>query len=374
MSEKLDLVELGNRLHMVDDMLVQMLAARHLLALQVGRLKLERGDPIYRPGIEAKRIEDASQYGSRLGLSPAYVASVMYAAIRESCMDQVIQREGALGIGTGVQTYEAQKANLRALTQRIAGTYDATYKLSPATRLYLDFEDARLEDLVQEISRDKRGRFLDLGCGTGAIAFRACYLFNSVVGYDLSPDMLSVASEKWRRDHADKDVQFKEADLEDGISEESGSASFVAMTLGTASDIKNIEHVIGEIVRVLEPRGRFLLSFYNENALLYEWKYLPWQMSLAARINLDDHCLDVRDGDQVFQVYARPYSTDGVKKLFAGVELRNILTYPTISPVLPSEAFIGQPSERLLQTVTALDRQLSFGHHGAYIIVMGTKQ
>jgi hypothetical protein len=145
------------------------------------------------------------------------------------------------------------------------------------------------------------------------------------------------------------------------------------MTLGTASDMRDFGAVLKEATRILEPGGRFLFSFYNQNALLYEWKYLPWQISLSARVNLDDHCLDVQHGAETYQVYARPYTTDEMSSLFGGMSQCSVVTYPTMSSVLPNEAFVGQPSERLLETVQAIDRQLSFGHNGAYIVVSGRK-
>ena len=372
-SQNLDLHTMGARLKMVDEVLVQMLAARHRLSLQISGIKRAAGEPIYRHDIELRRIESTRRYGESLGLNPEFVAGIMYSLIRESCMDQVIDRESNPGAAASVEPYETQKANLLKLTELIASSYDVTYHSSHATRLYERYEDAQLEDLVQGMSREQRRRFLDLGCGTGKIAFRAGYLFGSVVGYDLSPHMLEVARGKHANLHQNTNVNFVEADLESGIPEADGSVSFVAMSLGTASDIKNIAHVIAETARVLEQGGRFMFSFYNAGALLYQWQYLPWQISLAARMNLDDHCLDVYHSGKVFQVYARPYTTDEVKKMFDWSDPK-VVTYPTISSIIPNEAFIGQSSDQVVEAVTALDRQLSFGHHGAYIIVSGVKK
>lgn len=373
-TSDLDLLALGKRLHMVDDILVQMLAARHKLAGEVSRYKRKNGLPIYRPDIERKRIEEACAYGARLGLTPEYVSSIMYGVIREACMDQVIDRERNDGPIQPL-TYEQQKANLLELTSSIAGTYDATYAMPYATRVLHDYEDQRLENLILEMPRGRRGRFLDLGCGTGKIAFRAAYMFKKVVGYDLSAPMLAVARQKHASRHANTDVSFVEADLDNGIPEPDESVSFVAMTLGTGSDIREIENLVEEIQRVLEPEGRFLVSFYNAGALLYEWQYVPWQLPLAAWMNIDEHTLEVPHAGKTYQVFARPRTIDEVKELFswALAGSLDVTTYPTILPVIPNEAFVGQPSDQLARTLGDLEKQLAHGHHGAYAIVGGHK-
>lgn len=371
--QSLDLDTLGRRLRTVDKMVVQLLAARHRLSLEVGASKIEANGQIFRPGIEEARITDACNYGELFGLNRNYVASVMYSMIRESCMDQIIQRESK---DTGRQhalSYEERKANLLALTKVVAGTYDAEYA-SHSTAVYLKFEDAVLEDHIHEMPREDRGRFLDLGCGTGNIALRAAPLFKSVTGYDLSPHMLAVARKKAEeRKLSGETLVFEETDLEDGVPEPDATASFVAMSLGTASDLRNIKKVISETLRVLKDGGRFMFSFYNTDALLYQWSFLPWQIGLTARINHDFHCLDVEAKGKIYEVYARPYTVAEVKQMFSGIGHLAVRTYPTLSAVLPSEAFAGENIAHIDETVGALDKQLQFGNHGAYIIVTGVK-
>ncbi|MCE9541055.1 methyltransferase domain-containing protein [Candidatus Kaiserbacteria bacterium] len=367
----LNLPTLAGRIRMVDEFLVQLLASRHRLSLQVSASKRAGGEPVFRSEIERERIDAAAEYGAKLGLNPDFVRAIMYVVIGESCKDQIIERETYVGSPSNLLPYDEQKANLLALTKAIAKSYDVTYHSSHATRLYAAFEAAQLESLVFDMAH--RDRFVDLGCGTGTVALGAGYKFESVVGYDLSPDMLEVARAKHAEKHANTNVAFVEADLENGIPEKDASVSFVAMTLGTASDLLNIGKVISEIRRVLKPGGRFMFSFYNSAALLYQWQYLPWQFSLAAHMNHDDHCLEVEHDGRAYQIYAHPYTTDEVGKMFEWATSKKTVTYPTIAAIMPNETFIGQPDDRLTRTMSELDTQLSFGHYGAYIIVSGEK-
>jgi|GEM_PF-3613927 len=55
-----------------------------------------------------------------------------------------------------------------------------------------------------------------------------------------------------------------------------------------ASDMRGIGKVIDETIRVLKPGGRFFFSFYNRDALVYRWEFLPWEAGLAADNALAD--------------------------------------------------------------------------------------
>ena len=167
-------------------------------------------------------------------------------------------------------------------------------------------------------------------------------------------------------------TSFSEIDVENGIPVGDATASFVVMNLGTASDVRDIKLVIKETLRVLEPGGRFFFSFYNRDALLYRWEFLPWPVGLVASINLYKHCLEVHSRDEVLSVYARPYTAIEVETLFreAGVAI-SLSTYPTMSSILPNDLFEGQPD--IQEAVTALDGNLSTSSMGAYIIATGQK-
>jgi ubiquinone/menaquinone biosynthesis C-methylase UbiE/chorismate mutase len=386
-SDNTRLQELGGRLLLVDRILVQELAKRRDLTLLVEQEKTKTGAGIFHEQRELERLAAARAYAEELGLDPNYVNSVMYLTIREACMMQLKEREKREKRARGehvepdnfvtAENYAEQKANLRALTTHIASTYDKTYR-EPATDLYLAYEDRALENVIHEMPRESRGTFVDLGCGTGNIALRAAHLFRKVVGYDLSLEMLEQARKKKNAKHWNADVEFHEQDVENGIPLPNESVSFVAMSLGTGSDVRHLDFVIAEAMRVLEANGRFLFSFYNRSALLYQWQYVPWQVGISARVNSEaSDCLEVSANGRIFQVFGKPYTIDEIRTYFAGAGNLAVSTYPTVSSVLPSEAFLHQPQDqlaRLKDTVAAIDRQLSFGHHGAYVVATGSKK
>lgn len=262
------------------------------------------------------------------------------------------------------------KSNLLELTRDWAPTYDENYDSAFfATHSYLEME---MEILRQEIQMlDERSKFLDLGCATGRLTIPLAQHFQAAIGYDISVDMLQLAREKVAGEECNR-ICFKDADVELGIPEKDNSVSLVVMNLGTASDVKDIKIVLDETRRVLRKDGRFFFSFYNEEALVYRWDFLPWEASLAAEINVHKHCLDVHIGNKVRAVYARPYKVEAVRDMIQGVmTTARVSTYPTISSILPNDLLADQPL--IQEAIAAIDRSLTDLNLGAYIIVTGKK-
>ena len=306
-------------------------------------------------------------------LSPHFAASILYQAIDESCKQQMIQLQNAAtrrhkGPKTEDDWYRLLKKNLLLLTKRWADSYDEDYdKAFFATHTDLEFEEEILKQEIKQVAR--KGLALDLGCATGRLAVKLASSFDQVIGYDISPHMVKKANEK---SGEFSNLSFVEADIEEGIPLPDNSVSLVVMNLGTASDIRDISGVLKEVGRVLEAGGRFFFSFYNRDALLYQWDFVPWPVGLAAEINVHKHCLDVHMGAKVLSVYARPYSVKEVESLFSpSMKVSKVLTHPTISSILPHTLFEGKPA--IQKSMTDIDRQLSIANDGAYIIVTGEK-
>ncbi|MBI5913171.1 methyltransferase domain-containing protein [Candidatus Azambacteria bacterium] len=373
MEQFLSLKELGSRLYKVDMLVVALLKRRMDLALQVGEFKVRNGQKIFRASVESKRLAQVKAEARKRNLSQHFAASILYQAINESCKQQMIQLQNTNArrhkkAKTEKESYRLLKKNLLLLTRRWADSYDDQYdKAFFATHAYLDFEDQILEQEIRQIA--DRGIALDLGCATGRLSTKLSPSFRWVYGYDLSPHMLMKANAKEKKV---QNVSFIEADLEKGIPQSDSSVSFVAMNLGTASDIRDISGVLKEVKRVLVSGGRFFFSFYNREALLYQWDFIPWPVGLAAEINIHKHCLDVHLGAKVLSVYARPYTSKEARNLFPkGMKLSKVLTHPTISSILPNNLFEGKAS--IQKSVADIDRHLAKAHDGAYIIVTGKK-
>ncbi len=379
MNSLLNLAELGSRLSKVDMLLLALLKRRMDLALQVGAYKInektKEKQSIFRPEIEDKRLAAFREWATEHRMNPHFAEALFYLIIGESCKQQMIQLQNSAGKAlveplTEEAEYEILKKNLLLLTEQWSQSYDEDYdRAFFATHAYLDFESDLIRQEIAKLSEARTA--LDLGCATGILTLGLAGRFGKVIGYDISPHMIEKARAK-KQSAKFSDVAFEVADIENGIPQTDGSISFVVMSLGTASDMRNIQPVLQEVKRVLKPGGRFLCSFYNRNALLYHWDFIPWPVGLAAEINPHKHCLDVHYGDDVLSVYAKPYTVEEVRSIFDGLlEVSSVLTYPTISSILPSDLLEKQPE---VQTaVDTIDRKLSESGTGAYILVTGQK-
>ena len=380
MHKLLNLSQLGGRLAKVDMMLMALLKRRMDLALQVGEYKISKAEKIFRAKIESKRLAQVRIWARKNKMNPHFAETVLYTIIGESCKQQMIQlqnitsRKKKKGKTPAVES-EWQKSldrNLLVLAKRWSKTYDTDYdKAFFATHDYLAFENEVLEQELRKLSN--RYVFLDLGCATGRLTFQFAGRFERVIGYDVSQDMI-VKAKKRANDFGVKNASFGVVDIQKGIPEPDNSVSFAVMNLGTASDIREISGVLKEIGRVLVPHGRFLLSFYNVEALRYRWDFIPWSTGLAAELNSIDECLDVHLGNRTLSVYAKPYSVSEISDLVRGkITIDEIQTYPTLSAILPNDLFENQPEVQ--KSIMMMDKQLADStlNGGAYIVVTGQK-
>lgn len=380
MERLLDIEELGVRLRKVDEMIWELAMRRMHIAGQVEKTKRQKGEVIFRPQTEDNRINDARNWAADRDLNPHFVESLMYLLINESCKVQLIQREGRNLDTREPQSEEEWYAQLRnnllALTEQMADRYDDEYATGYfATEAYLSYERGLL--LADIRGLPETGLMLDLGCATGRTSFALHEPFVRVVGYDISQHMQVRAGERAERLGIQSKISFEQVDLEDGIPLENTCASLVVMNLGTGSDVRNIRTVIGETLRVLRPGGRFFFSFYNRDALPYRWDFLPWELDLAASLNIHRDSLDVhtKDADgkkKIIPVYARAYTKDEVQTLFSqfGIDVE-LLTFPSVSAVLPNKLFANQPE--MQRALVEIDKSLTDSSMGVYIIARGMK-
>ncbi len=375
MFELLDLKQLGDRIGQVDRALVALIARRMDLSLQVEEYKRSRGEKISRPEVEIDRLNKICELAERLGLNREFARSIFYFIIDESCKVQLIQLQENADLLNSKYIddelwYALLKENLLKLTAQCAATYDLHYTSGfHATKLHAHFEQSMLAKVCQQYPKD--GLALDLGCATGRVALSLGHYFNRVKGYDISPDMIGVARSKCTGTSADK-FAFAVADLEEGIPEHDNSASLVVMSMGFASDLQLLPKVLRDVQRVLVPGGTAMLSFYNAEALLYQWEFIPWSVGLAAEINRQKHCLDVHWTDgKIYSVYARPYTADQVQELMPrGLPITKVATHPTICSILPDSLFTD---DRVQDSMAAIDGKLADENMGAYITVLTRK-
>jgi len=110
-------------------------------------------------------------------------------------------------------------------------------------------------------SVQKGQKVLDIGCGTGALTFRAAQKGAYVKGIDINSQMLEIAREKAGKMDLGSSTEFKEM----GISEldEEEAANFDAVTSGLCfSELseEEIDFALKQIKRILKENGLFLVA------------------------------------------------------------------------------------------------------------------
>lgn len=375
-----DLAQLGEDLRKIDRLIMDLIKRRMDVAHLVAQEKQRTGGVMYRPQVEDQRIAAIGEHARAIGLNPHMARAVLYFLIAESCKEQTILIESQAG-ATQRPEAERLKENLLRLTQQVAAGYDARDASTKfASQLYGAFETELIRRDAQ--AAGDRALALDLGCATGRIALDLAGVFEQVAGYDVSSHMIEAARAKAER-RGLANARFASIDLDaEALPDADASASFVVMNLGTASDVSNLPRVLREIERVLKPGGRFFLTFYNADALLYKMGFLPWVASLEAVVNPYTMCLDVKIGDALIPVHAQLYSeTDVRAALPAGLAADHVTSFPEIAAILPDEV-LGD--EKVRASIDRLDRELAKsgesgegaegGHGGAYLIVRGRKE
>lgn len=403
---RLEKTELGRRLARIDRHLMACLGLRvgdNGVSAAVAENKRHAEGVIYpvkRAKIEEERLAMAATWALGQGVDPNFASSFLYSAITESCRIQMEfmyknREKKHLDESNPDAVIKYYRGELLRLTKAVASTYDAAYaEACFATDIHRRFEQDKIDALIGD--RIKSGTLLDLGCATGITSRSMSKSFAKIVGYDVSSAMIKKATEKSSNDgHS----SFVIHDLENGIPQADNSASLVMMNFGTASDIININGLMAEINRVLTDEGKFFLSFYNSQSLLAHIDFLPWAPSLAAYLDQERNCLEVRVGGDHFFIHAKAYRPDEIKGIISshGLVIESLETHPTISPVLPDDilstckfdGFVKRRSadkrwHQAKMTPTpssarplliALDRELATSplQAGAYIIVTGTK-
>jgi ubiquinone/menaquinone biosynthesis C-methylase UbiE/chorismate mutase len=378
--------EIASDIIAIDEDIMGLVLRRMELADQVGLAKYLETDPkekrIFNQEREAVRLERVGEWAERHGLNKHFACALLYLLIDESCKWQMTRTQDgtyedlAAALATPERWNAHLKQNLLTLAERWSAVYDTEYaKAFFATQSYLRFESEFANNMLSSLN--DRDLLVHLGCATGRFTMTFASTFARIIGIDISQYMITEAEAKLTSSALQQTVSFQCADIEDGLTEiANDSVSCVIMNLGTASDIANAEMLVSEIMRVLKPGGRFMLSFYNKEALLYRWSFFPWETGLAASINIHKRFLEVKvangDRDEILPVYARAYTRDEIIDLFAPHNTEvEMITFPAVSSVLPRDVLENYPEAR--SAIESVDRQLLHTNLGAYIIATGTK-
>lgn len=116
-------------------------------------------------------------------------------------------------------------------------------------------------------------RIVELGCGTGAFTLQMCNLGYKMTGIDLSPDMLSVARDKFEKtDFAD--TVFSEQDMQEfTLPEKVDALVCVCDSINYIMDKEGLEKVFRCAEQSLKSNGVFIVDLktkhFYENVLAY---------------------------------------------------------------------------------------------------------
>ncbi len=365
----------GQQIACIDRHVIATLQQRQRAVLQVGAIKQLLGEPIVNRDREEQRLKDIAAHAERAGLHPEFARSVLYAIIGESCKVQHEQSYRVMPepdepIGSEAR-YQHLQRNLLQLTELVADQYDAFYRGNYyGLAAYLAFEREIIRHHASRV--DQAGIAVDLGTADGGVARFCCELgFGRVAGFDISPAMVAHAKQQSAEMCR---LRFEEADIEAEIPIEDGAATMVIMNEGTAGDVRDIRRVIGETQRVLRRGGIAIFSFYNRDALLYQYPCYPYETSLAAGLNRERECLDVcAPNGGIFPIHAKPHTVKEVRELFGdGLELVQMVTHPTFTAIQPNDLF--ETNKGIPQSFLAIDQEIATLPYGAYIIAVAKQR
>jgi SAM-dependent methyltransferase len=376
------LLQTGADLAVLDSLLVgiylkrvevahRVIQAKVGIALQEGvQDELPYGPQIFAPDREDMRLDVVAELARTYGVNPNFARAMEYWLIDEGCKVQAdFLQTGRVRLEPATQ--DEMRRNLLELTAQVADTYDESYDgLYPATHEYLRYESDVLHALLSQLP--SRHLALDLGCATAGFTLKYADKFEDVVAVDISPDMCRVASDKV--EHAASNITVIQGDIEsdafwDQIA--NNSVCLVTMSFGTASDVSDIGYVIRQIDRVLRRGGKALLSFYNRDALVYSFDFLPWRASLAAVLDPGLKTLTV---NTTYVLSANAYSPEEIydMRMPNSIHIKTLTTFPTLLPVVPPETCSNPVvEERFLKL--DLERAAGGGEDGAYIVCVLSK-
>lgn len=180
---------------------------------------------------------------------------------------------------------EGKKKQIKNMFDNIAPKYDF---LNHFLSLGIDkIWRRRAIGLLKDL---KDPRILDIATGTGDLAIASLRLKpQSVVGLDLSPQMLKVGEEKIQKKKLDHIISMVEGDSENlPFNDEEFDAAMVAFGV---RNFENLNAGLLEINRVLKPGGKFMvLEFSNPTAFpikqlfkFYSSTILPWWGGLLSK-------------------------------------------------------------------------------------------
>lgn len=370
---------LANSLKVIDRHIISSVAKRMKIAKLVEQRKRleDSNQPIIRTEIEKNRIEQAGAWAEEFGLDSNLGQMIQQILILKACHVQMDEREHGLNREdeklfdeTKEDWLKHLRNNLLELTSLVAPNYDQMYTdaASFATKTYLEYEQTVIEREITALTALNNNKLmLDLGCANGRFTFKLADKFKEIVGVDISPAMIEAANKK----NDKTNVSFQLDDINNVLSKMKNCVSLAIANLGTASEIYDERIFLANLSAALCEDGRFVLSFYNRNAI-HQQCFMPWQIPLSAEFDTIKRCLNVNSQTKDFLIYARPYTVEEIRNMFkkSSLSITEITTYPIVSSIFPQECLTDEQNQKIIEKI---DHQLLNSGSGTYILVNGRK-
>jgi ubiquinone/menaquinone biosynthesis C-methylase UbiE len=113
-----------------------------------------------------------------------------------------------------------------------------------------------------------KGSFLDLACGTGRHLIPLCQQGFDIVGLDVSFKLLQIAK------HRSKEIQLVRSDMLflPFNTETFNVAVSMDTSFGYLPSLQDDQTALAEVIRILKPKGVFIIDVFNRQQLTYKYK------------------------------------------------------------------------------------------------------
>jgi ubiquinone/menaquinone biosynthesis C-methylase UbiE len=139
-------------------------------------------------------------------------------------------------------------------TSKVGQQFGAVAEAYLSSRVHS--QGADLEAVVEKLNQKPLGRVLDLGCGAGHLSFASAFFAETVVAYDLSPEMIEIVDREARqRKHDNLSVQrgqVEELPFEDRTFD-------WVVTRYSAHHWNDVRRALREARRVLKSDGTLII-------------------------------------------------------------------------------------------------------------------
>ncbi len=194
----------------------------------------------------------------------------------------------------------------------LAGGYANAYKDSS---FFAYFFNRRLEIVFDSLNKYDRATILDVGCGPGMMAEYAIEKGFDFFGIDISEKMIEECINNFGNTNS---THFSIGKLQ---KLEFPDAFFdVVLCMGALEYIPRdeIEEALAEMIRVLKPNGKIIISLMNKNS------FFAWHRRLRAKLVKKIKGRDVQA--ESYDDLSRPFDEKTIRALLNSKQLQNIDT------------------------------------------------